>query len=251
MITGTSSMPCASCTEPNVNRRSAEIESIPTVPSARPSATITKALRIEPPDRRERSRMPAEGDREVFRGPELNGDVGEPARRQHDPDDPDGAGDERPDGGDREGGARPALPRHLVAVEQRDDRAGLAGDVDEDRRGRAAVHGAVVDAREHDQRGGGMHREGGRQEEGHGADGPDAGQHADDRADQDADEAREQIAGQQRDRKSVGEAVERSHPSAHQGPRGSGTSRSTAKSTYEPAELSAPVSSAVVQRPPR
>ena len=58
MITGTSSMPCASCTEPNVNRRRAEIESIPTVPRARPSATITKALRIEPPDRRERSRIP-------------------------------------------------------------------------------------------------------------------------------------------------------------------------------------------------
>src|SRR5882762_11850258 len=96
-----------------------------------------------------------------------------------------------------------------------------------------------------------MHREGRRQEEGHGADGPDAGQHADDRADQDADEAREQIAGQQRDRKPVGEAVERSHPSAHQGPCGSGTSRSTAKSTYEPAELRAPVSSAVVQRAPR
>jgi len=39
-ITGTSSMPCA-LHEPNVNRRSAEIESIPTVPSAKPSATIT------------------------------------------------------------------------------------------------------------------------------------------------------------------------------------------------------------------
>ena len=65
------------------------------------------------------------------------------------------------------------------------------------------------------------------------------------------DEAREQIAGQQRDREPVGEAFERSHPSAHQGPRGSGTSRSTAKSPYEPAELSAPVSSAVVQRAPR
>ena len=51
-------MPCASWTEPNVKRRSAEIESIPTVPRARPSATITKALRIEPPDRRESSRIP-------------------------------------------------------------------------------------------------------------------------------------------------------------------------------------------------
>ena len=59
MMTGTSSTPCASCTEPNVNRRSAEIESIPTVPRARPRATITKALRIEPPDSRDRSRRPA------------------------------------------------------------------------------------------------------------------------------------------------------------------------------------------------
>jgi len=56
-----------------------------------------------------------------YSGAEPNGDVGEPARRQHDPTTPTGAGEKRPDGGDREGGTRPPVLRHLVAVEQRDD----------------------------------------------------------------------------------------------------------------------------------
>src|SRR5216684_3900429 len=108
MITGTRSMPCASCTEPNVKRRSAEIESMPTVPSARPIATITNAWTMEPPDSR-----------------------------------------------DGEGRARAALACHLVPVEQRHDGSGFSGHVHEDRRRGTAVHRAVVDAREHDQRGGG------------------------------------------------------------------------------------------------
>ena len=50
----------------------------------------------------------------------------------------------------------------------------------------------VVDAREHDQRaGGGMHGEGGGQEERHGAHRTDAGQHAHDGSHDHADEARE------------------------------------------------------------
>ena len=50
--------------------------------------------------------------------------------------------------------AAPARPwlRHLVAVDAGDDRARLARHVDQDRRGRAAILRAVVDAGEHDQR---------------------------------------------------------------------------------------------------
>jgi len=48
-VTGTSSDSLRELTEPNVNRSHAEIESIPTVPRARPSATITKAVRIDHP----------------------------------------------------------------------------------------------------------------------------------------------------------------------------------------------------------
>ena len=47
---------------------------------------------------------------------------------------------------------RAALLRHLVAVETRDHRRRLARNAQQDRRGRAAVHRAVVDRREHDDR---------------------------------------------------------------------------------------------------
>ena len=58
-------------------------------------------------------------------------------------------GDERSDGRHAERRTGPPLPRHLVAVEARDDRGRLARDVDQDRRGRSPVHGAVEDRRKH------------------------------------------------------------------------------------------------------
>ena len=85
--------------------------------------------------------------------------------------------------------ARPCL-RHLVAVDAGDDRAGLARHVDQDRRGRAAVLRAVVDAGQHDQRRQRIEPEGDRQQHGDGRDRADAGQHADQRAEQAADAAR-------------------------------------------------------------
>ena len=101
----------------------------------------------------------------------------------------DAAGEERADRRDAERDAGPALARHLVAVEHGDDRGRLARDVDQDRRRRAAVLRAVVDAGEHDQRADRIEAEGDRQQDGDGGDRPDAGQHADQRADQAADEA--------------------------------------------------------------
>ena len=59
----------------------------------------------------------------------------------------DAAREEGADRGGGDGDARPALARHLVAVDHRHDRRGLARQVDEDRRGRAAIGRAVVDAR--------------------------------------------------------------------------------------------------------
>ena len=60
------------------------------------------------------------------------------------------AGDERPDGGDAERLSGASLPGHRVAVERGDDRGGLARHVDHDRRGRAPVLRAIVDAAKHD-----------------------------------------------------------------------------------------------------
>jgi hypothetical protein len=60
-------------------------------------------------------------------------------------------GEERAErrGGERRPGA--ALPRHLVAVDGGHGGRGFAGQVDEDRRRRAAVLGAVINPRQHDQ----------------------------------------------------------------------------------------------------
>ena len=90
---------------------------------------------------------------------------------------------------------RPALPRHLVAVDGRHRGRRFARQVDQDRRGRAAVLRAVIDAGEHDQRGDRLEAEGDRQQHGDGRRRADARQHADHRAEQHADEAAEDIDG--------------------------------------------------------
>ena len=80
-----------------------------------------------------------------------------------------------------------------------DDRGRLARDVDQDRRGRAAVLRAVIDAGEHDERAGRIEAEGDRQQHGDGGDRPDAGQHADQRADEAAEEGEPEVLERQRD----------------------------------------------------
>ena len=66
-----------------------------------------------------------------------------------------------------------------MAVERGDDRGRLARDVDQDRRGRAAVLRAVIDAGEHDHGGRRIEIEGQRQQHRDGRDRADARQHAD------------------------------------------------------------------------
>ncbi len=68
-------------------------------------------------------------------------------------------------------------------------RGTLAGQVDEDGGGRAAILRAVIDARQHDERRGRRQREGDRQQHRDGGDRPEARQDADCGAEQDADEA--------------------------------------------------------------
>ena len=88
--------------------------------------------------------------------------------------------------------ARPRL-RHAIAVDAGHDRRQFAGQVDQDRRGRAAVLRAVVDAGEHDQRTERTEAEGDRQQHRDGRDRPDPGQHADQRSDQAPEQAEQEI----------------------------------------------------------
>ncbi len=111
----------------------------------------------------------------------------------HDDQRADRAGEERADGRDRQRRAGAPLARHLVAVEAGHHRRGFARQVDQDRGGRAAVLGAVVDAGQHDQRRRWRQMEGDRQQHGDGRHRADARQHADQRADHAAQQRVQQV----------------------------------------------------------
>jgi hypothetical protein len=87
----------------------------------------------------------------------------------------------------------------------------LAGQVDQDGRGRAPVLGAVIDAGQHDQRSDRLQAEGDRQQHGDRRRRPDAGQHADRRTEHDADEAVEDVLSLQGRPQPEREVVEEIH----------------------------------------
>jgi hypothetical protein len=93
--------------------------------------------------------------------------------------------------------------RHRVAFDRGHDRAGLAGGVEQDGGGRAAVLGAVVDAAEHDEGRRRLEPESRRQEKRDGGRGPDARQYADGGAQRHADDRPHQDGRRERDGKSL------------------------------------------------
>ena len=107
--------------------------------------------------------------------------------------------------------AAPARPCRAIWWPSRQVTTEVAspGNVDQHRRGRAAILRAVIDAGEHDQRADRRQAEGDRQQHRDGRDGADAGQHADQRADQRADQAEQDVqSGIRRDREAQREIRE-------------------------------------------
>ena len=117
------------------------------------------------------------------------------------------AGKKRSDRRDGERRTGTALFRHLVPVKRRDHRRRLAWNVDEDRGGRAAILGAVVDAGQHDQRTDRRQAEGDRQQHGDGGEWTHARQHSDQGADHGPDQAQENVHRRQGDAKTEGEIM--------------------------------------------
>ena len=150
--------------------------------------------------------------REVGGGAEPQRDLHHQRRDEGQRQGRDRAGDERADRRGRERRAAAALARHQVALERGHDGRRLAGRVEQDRGGRAAVHGAVVDAGEHDEGGGRVEVEGDRQQQGDGQRRPDPGQHAHGRAERDPDRRPHQVEGRERDGEALAERGERLHP---------------------------------------
>ena len=149
-----------------------------------------------------------EVDREVFRRPEAEREGGDGAREKGDDDD----ADERAEAGGDEGVgqrlARPALPRHRIAVEGCGDRGGLARDVEEDGGGGAAEQRAPVQAGQQDDGRDRVHREGERQQQRHAVRRAEPGQHADQDAEQHAGDHQQEVVDGQRDREAVHQRVE-------------------------------------------
>ena len=146
--------------------------------------------------------------RGVFGRAEPQREARERRRHHGEHDHAEGAGDERADRRDAERRAGAALLRHRVAVDAGHHRGGFARDAHQDRGGRAAILRAVIDAGEHHDRLGGVEAVGHRQQDADAGERADAGQHADQRADQAAQEGIEQHVGPERDREAEQQAVE-------------------------------------------
>ncbi len=128
----------------------------------------------------------------IFR-PEAHREIDQPRRQKGETNGGDGARNERTDRRRRQRRPAAAGLGHLVALERRRHRCALAGRVDEDRRGRSAIHAAVIDSGEHDQRAAGIELVGDRQQQCDRERRTDAGQHADGGAEEHADQRVEQV----------------------------------------------------------
>ncbi len=159
-------------------------------------------------------------------------------REEREPDGGDDAAHERAPGRDGKRDAGEPLLGHRVAVERRHDRAGVAGDVEQDRRDAPAVFAADVDRGEQDERRlrRQLHRERDGQQDRHAVDRAQAGQEPDHGADEGAQERDQQVHGLGRDDEAVREVVEGVHQSAPSRvcPRGSVTSSILSKKNQRP-----------------
>ena len=113
----------------------------------------------------------------VFRRTELDSKVRYHRREQRHQHGGNGARHEGANGRCRQRGASAAALGHLVAFHGRDHAGRLTGRVEQDGGGRAAIHGAVVNAGEEDHGGGRIHLGGDGQQHGHGGRRTNAGQH--------------------------------------------------------------------------
>jgi hypothetical protein len=149
--------------------------------------------------------------REVLGRAELEGQLGQGRREGGQHQRGHAAGEEGAQPGGRERRPGPATLGHLVPVDHRHDRGRFAREVDQDRGGGAAVLRAVVDARQHDQRGHRRQRVGHGQQHRDGGHGPDAGQHPDQRAQQAADEGIGEVLQREGGSEAEGQIVEKFH----------------------------------------
>ena len=194
-----------------VNRIDPVRGSIPIVPISRPRKTMGMVLKKEPLPSDPRRIKATRQDGKHLRGAELHREIGQRRRQEHEPDDTQRAPDPGAPGADEKGGPAPALEGHLISVDAGDDGSRLSRNVHEDRGGRTAVHGAVIDPGQHDDGAGRAEAERRRDEQGDPRQGADSGQHPHHRSPEATDEAEIEILKTQRGLKSVQKTVQDIH----------------------------------------
>ena len=196
---------------PNASRGTPVSGSIPITPSRSPNSRLAKPCSRDSPSTADTATNARTASAKYSAGPKRSASSTIAGAQTVSAAVAERAGDERSDRGGGQRRASASGARHQVALHRGHDRRALARRVQQDRRRRAAVHAAVVDAGEHDERCRRIERVGDRQQQRDRQRGADAGQHADRRAQRDAGERPEQVLRRQRDREAAGERDERVH----------------------------------------
>src|SRR5690606_33565702 len=126
----------------------------------------------------------------------------------------DECSDEGADGGSGKRWTTASLTRHLVTFDCGHDGCSLTRRVQKNSSGGAAIHAAIVNTREHDQRARRIHAEGDRQKQGYCQGWPDAWQYADRSAEKDADGSKKQVHRRQCAAEAINEQAKYFHSRA-------------------------------------
>ncbi len=158
---------------------------------------LVPCLPAQPHERTEGQQI----DREEFRRSEAQRKIRDARRQEGDQQHREEGSDERGCERRRQRLGRLALLRHWIAVERGCDRPGLAWDVEQDRGDSAAEQRAPIDAGQHHDGGGRVHREGQRQQDRDPVGPAQARQHADENAKHQPDHHQQQFVRRQEDLK--------------------------------------------------
>ena len=140
-------MPSSSSSWPKVKRSLPKIGSEPTTDTKTPKQALIRPLTGLPPSRKMMLGEAEHGDPEYLGRAEEQRHLGQRRRQQHQREGAGDAAEGRRHDRDLKREAALALLRHRIAVEGRRDGRRRAGNAQQNGGDRAAIHGAVVDAR--------------------------------------------------------------------------------------------------------
>ena len=215
--TPTKSMPLRRLSKPNVNRVADVKTSEPVNPNRTPTIAIAIPFSTEPCDSATVSTRPRVASAKYSGAPNATANFARTGANSARTSVAMQPAINEPIAAIASAAPAPPLLRHLIAVDRGHGRRRFARNIDENRGGGAAVLSAVIDAREHDQRGQGRQRRGDRQKHRDRCQWTDAGEHADQGSEQDTDEAYEERSRRERLAEAQEDPVQDFHMRARRG----------------------------------